>query len=534
MNSKASNIRIPISPKDMSSSATSSSIALLCPSCSNRDIRISEVRKSSTTNSLQMKITCDKCQIQKKEKKIDLEKYLSFISSSSSKSEKCFKHKDLVGTIFCKNCGFYMCNICYSYHQVFEPTHETKYGIDESNFCKFHKEQNLDFYCENCDVNLCAECGRKFHCGHSVIQLREYWEKVNNKLGFHNNKELNKYVQNEIMRYDLYTKQQIAAIDKIIVSFQQLRNIIEQNHKIALKNNQIALNLVDSMYTEFYQCKYYPKFNLIQNVENINVNVLITKNDLLSYTRILDGIHKHFQSLAEFHAEMSNKLIISERRKKNLIIQKNEIVINPSMNNTIHFLNRKKQCKEEELFQVPKESSTTNVINNSQQVNNNTTNNIILPIKVAAPVVNKKPKDIFTFDAVICSKYIPNNNTETTNTHQGDSTNNYFESFSNTSSVYETFDCIHLGKVEDNQIIKKYRKKKEEKNKNNSTQEITKESKTNDNKNTTVNNNQTVNESVQEDLDIFNNVFGEKLESPDIFNNTINIDESLLGPKSPL
>ena len=64
-----------------------------------------------------------------------------------------------------------------------------------------------------------------------------------------------------------------------------------------------------------------------------------------------------------------------------MIIQKNEIVINPSMNNTIHFLNRKKQCKEEELFQVPKESNTTNVINNSQQVNNNTTNNII-PIKL--------------------------------------------------------------------------------------------------------------------------------------------------------
>ena len=63
---------------------------------------------------------------------------------------------------------------------------------------------------------------------------------------------------------------------------------------------------------------------------------------------------------------------------------------------------------------------------------------------------------------------------------------------------------------------------------------MTKESKTTDIKNPTVNNNQTVNESVQEDLDIFNNVFGQKLESPDIFNNTINIDESLLDPKSPL
>lgn len=530
MNSKASNVRLPISPKNLSSSSSSSSIDLHCPNCSNRDIRISEVHKSST-NSLQMKIQCDKCQNQKK---IDLEKYLNFISSTSSKTEKCFKHKDLVGKIYCKNCGFYMCNICYSYHQVFEPTHETKYGTDEINFCHLHKEQNLDFYCENCDVNLCAECGRKFHTGHSVIQLREYWEKVNNKLRFHNNKELTTYIQNEILRYDAYTKQQITAIDKIILSFQQLRNIIEQNHKIAMKNNQLALTLIDSMYTEFYECKYYPKFHLIQNVENININILITKNDLLGYTRILDGINKHFRNLAGFHGEMSNKLIISERQRT---INQSEFYINPKINNNIQFLNRKKQ--NEEVFQVPKESNTTNVINNSQLVNNNTTNNIILPIKVTAPIANKKPKDIFTFDAVICSKYISNNNTDTT--HHGDSTNNYFESFSNTSSVYETFDCIHLGKVEDNQIIKKYRKKKEEQNKinvnNQSTQEMTKESKKNETieiKNNTATVNPTVNESVVEDLDFFNSAFGQTVESPDIFNNTLNIDESLLGPKSPL
>ena len=531
MNSKASNIRIPLSPKDLDSSSSSPSIELLCPNCSNRDIGISDIRKSSTTNCLQMKIQCDKCQIHKTQKKIDLEKYFSFIASSSSKTEKCFNHKDLVGNIFCKNCGFYMCNICYSYHQVFEPTHETQYGLDEINFCPFHKEQNLDFYCENCDVNLCAECGKKFHNGHSVIQLREYWEKVNNKLRFHNNKELTKYVQNEIFKYDAYTKQQIAAIDKIIVSFQQLRNILEHNHKIAMKNNQLGLTLIDSLYTEFYQCKYNPKFHLIQNVENINVNILITKNDLIGYTRILDGINKHFRNLAEFHGEISNKLIISERQKQ--ILNKTEIFLNPQINSdNIHFLNRKKQS--EQNFQVP------NINNNSQLVNNNTTNNIILPIKVAVPVANKKPKDIFTFDTVVCSKYISNNNTDTSNTHHGDSTNNYFESFSNTSSVYETFDCIHLGKVEDNQIIKKYRKQKEEKNKMNSTQEMTKESKTknetieNKNNTTTVNNNPTVNESVEEDLDFFNNEFGQSLDSPDIFNNTLNINESFLSPKSPV
>ena len=524
MSSKASNIRIPLSPKDIDSSSSSPSIEFHCPNCSNRDIKISDVRKSSTTQCLQMIIECDKCQTQKK---IDLEKYLGFIASSSSKTEKCFNHKDLVGNIFCKNCGFYMCNICYSYHQVFEPTHETQYGINEINFCSFHKEQNLDFYCENCDVNLCAECGKKFHNGHSVIQLREYWEKVNNKLRFHNNKELTKYVQNEILKYDAYTKQQIEAIDKIILSFQQLRNIIEQKHKDALKNNQLALTLIDNLYAEFYQCKYYPKFNLIQNVENININFLITKNDLIGYTRILDGINKHFRNLAEYHGEMSNKLIISERQKQ--LFKKAEIFINPQNNSgNIHFLNRKKQS--EQNFQVP------NIINNSQLVNNNTTNNIIHPIKAG----NNKPKDIFTFDAVVCSKYISNNNTDTSNTHHGDSTNNYFESFSNTSSVYETFDCIHLGKVEDNQIIKKYRKKKEEKNKMNSTEEMTKESKTKtetieNKKNTTnVNNNPTVNESVEEDLDFFNNGFGQSLDSPDIFNNTLNINESFLSPKSPL
>ena len=74
----------------------------------------------------------------------------------------------------------------------------------------------------------------------------------------------------------------------------------------------------------------------------------------------------------------------------------------------------------------------------------------------------------------------------------------------------------------------------------NSTEEMTKESKTktetieNKKSTTNVNNNPTVNESVEEDLDFFNNGFGQSLDSPDIFNNTLNINESFLSPKSPL
>lgn len=99
---------------------------------------------------------------------------------------------------------------------------------------------------------------------------------------------------------------------------------------------------------------------------------------------------------------------------------------------------------------------------NSNHIDNSTTNNIIFPIKVTTPIqvtskgmkVNAK-KDIFTFDAVICSKYISKNPSQsntgsTENSNQGMIPSTYSEGV----------DCITLGKVEDNKIIKKYKKKK--------------------------------------------------------------------------
>ena len=563
-------IKIPKSPFNSSIEQGKCALDLQCPFCSNHNISINEVHISSN-KALQGKITCDKCD-ECKDKKIDLEKYVSYIASSSAETKKCFKHKDLVGNIYCKNCELAMCNICYSYHLAFEPSHQTLYGNDENDFCDYHPQQNLDFFCENCNVNLCAECGRKFHCGHNVIQLREYWEKVNSRIKFKNYNEVDAFLRNELCKFDTCTKEQIATIDKFIFSFQQLKLLLENNHRIAMKNNKLTTELIGGIYSAFFQCKYYPKFHLIQNAEKININLLVSRNDLSNYNKIIDGITQNFHILAEFHSNMTNKLLLSEKQRTKYvnIANVNEMVINNNNKSGNQMLKRKRLS----MFKTPNDAKNniayaSHHISTANNTNNTNNTNIIMPIKVTAPMVGntkqkvKKSKDVFTFDSYICSKYITNNNNNTNNnnidTHLGDSTINCFESFSNTSSMYETYDCIQLGKVEDNQIIQKYKKKKMEQtnatnqtnnmiptqkdNNNITSQETTNHTNTNNvnNKNinistninintnskkdviinNTSNNNITSTESAEDDADFFNKLFG----TTNMNETSININE---------
>ena len=434
-------IKIPKSPFNSSIEQGNCALDLQCPFCSNHNISINEVHISSN-KALQGKITCDKCD-ECKDKKIDLEKYVSYIASSSAETKKCFKHKDLVGNIYCKNCELAMCNICYSYHLAFEPSHQTLYGNDENDFCDYHPQQNLDFFCENCNVNLCAECGRKFHCGHNVIQLREYWEKVNSRIKFKNYNEVDAFLRNELCKFDTCTKEQIATIDKFIFSFQQLKLLLENNHRIAMKNNKLTTELIGGIYSAFFQCKYYPKFHLIQNAEKININLLVSRNDLSNYNKIIDGITQNFHILAEFHSNMTNKLLLSEKQRTKYvnIANVNEMVINNNNKSGNQMLKRKRLS----MFKTPNDAKNniayaSHHISTANNTNNTNNTNIIMPIKVTAPMVGntkqkvKKSKDVFTFDSYICSKYITNNNNNTNNnnidTHLGDSTINCFESFS--------------------------------------------------------------------------------------------------------
>ena len=101
--------------------------------------------------------------------------------------------------------------------------------------------------------------------------------------------------------------------------------------------------------------------------------------------------------------------------------------------------------------------------NRKKIIDKRTKNKIIFPLKErenknilskSAKLFQNNQKDIFTFDNVICKKYIESN------------CNDIIEIFSNNSINQLGHNYILLGKVEDNKMIKNKKKKLEESDKN--------------------------------------------------------------------
>lgn len=294
-----------------------SELYLTCPHCTSSNILLSSISTSPHSKKPQMKITCEQCQTQKT---IDIEKYINFLLSNHTQFHNCFKHNDIMSSFHCSTCDLFMCDLCYSYHQIFQAEHQSEYHLPEKSGCPIHPQMTLDFLCEDCNENICVECGKKYHSGHHVIQLREYWENVNLSLEFKTKIEVKDYIDREIKKYDSTVKEQIDSIETLIASFQHLKAVIETNHSKAIKNNKIVRDIVVSMYNKFFMSKYHPEINTINTIKSMNIGKMIIQEDLIKYNDIIKNIKLEFSKLNTFHSVLSERLIIQERERGNEII----------------------------------------------------------------------------------------------------------------------------------------------------------------------------------------------------------------------
>lgn len=286
-----------------------------CPSCNNQNISITNIFLNPPSKSYAITINCQKCNSQNT---FNLEKYITFLTAKAipNSNNKCFKHSDVNGLIYCKNCNIYMCHICYSYHSFFEPNHETIWDRNMINHvypqeCIEHCEHNMDFYCENCNLNLCIKCCEINHRNHKVIQLREYWEKVNRGLPFQNMNELTKYLENIENNYDSFIKDQVGNLEYIIKFLQNFKMLVEKNHLIKMNNYNLVNQFIKCLYEDFFQCKYSPIFNIIQNIEKIKIGLPIEKQTFKNISKIMDNLSSDITNLAKIHSEIFKSIIVS-------------------------------------------------------------------------------------------------------------------------------------------------------------------------------------------------------------------------------
>ncbi|XP_063243683.1 RING finger protein 17 isoform X2 [Bacillus rossius redtenbacheri] len=82
---------------------------------------------------------------------------------------------------FCQQCELKYCNSCYSkvhkakalMKHVKVPPPVGKVKLLETPLCDRHKDKPLEFYCKQCDCNICAHCFVDAHRPHEVVSLLE-------------------------------------------------------------------------------------------------------------------------------------------------------------------------------------------------------------------------------------------------------------------------------------------------------------------------------------------------------------------------
>ena len=538
--------------------------SLICPFCNMNEPIILEIKKDFTKNSFLIKLIC-KCLNEPKE--ITLNDLTKITEKQFKKN--CYKHPEKEGIVYCEDCQKYLCEICKGYHKDFVSNHKTVSSNLMKNFenCEIHSDKKLSFYCENCDINLCSECQKINHNSHNVITLKDYWKKIFNKLKFHSVQELSEKLNIEKRNFDNIIIHSLEKISYLCNKFEKLRGLIFDFYNLSIENNKIISNIIISSFSEFFENKDNPNFNNIHNCECLMPVNLISYDECNELGRIFNGFSNLFNALTFYQSSIIKKDLINvkEINDINYKVKNNNNNIkegntetsiynfntvennstqshsikkeNDKINNT--FLNRKtklehspeknKKNKSKHVFKIPLNEEikkiNENIINNNilkninkTIIDNSTTNNIIFPLKVgenpvklstSAKLSQNGQKDIFTFDAVICRKYIDSHS------------NDFLETFSNNSLNQEGYDLIHPKKVEDNKIIKNNNKKKEE----------------SDNNTTTINNTNNIgsNEQIieginnknEDDPNFFNNIFYNN-NTNSLGDNTLPLNSSII------
>ena len=221
------------------------------------------------------------------------------INESKQQRNLCNQHQN-DAVKYCKDCELWLCNECITIHEVFNKSHSlSEKGVPLKLKCKMHNNEFTQFYCLQCNEEVCPFCLTKTgkHSEHKTIKfekLEKLGEEILSRLKFKNYEECLKNLEN-------IREKNIKEKNKKIEDFQiQIQNLIEKikimeenyikqiNEKIEYFN--YVIDVMKESYKYFYimltkEKKEYKDLNFLQEIQEIN-NI---KSSYLNYDDITNA-----------------------------------------------------------------------------------------------------------------------------------------------------------------------------------------------------------------------------------------------------
>ncbi len=240
----------------------------LCPYCNKNVPLITSLlsKQISNNNSLEDIInTLCKCGNYSN----NLSDYLNLYKKNINlQSENCYNknHQPIKGIEYCSICKKYFCETCLQFHKDYLPDHNTSpYKIDNISYC-FEHFNPIENYCENCKIGICNKCNN--HKSHSIINLKQYWNKIYFYLPFKNNIECENYLlyHNQILEKEM--KSFVDYIENFIKELKNIENNIKKEYEKCKKRREDESELIKYLFSNFLA--FSNNYIQIKNMEQIS------------------------------------------------------------------------------------------------------------------------------------------------------------------------------------------------------------------------------------------------------------------------
>ena len=319
--------------------------------------------------------------------------------------EECSSNKPNLNCLYCINCSKWICEDCRLYFIDIEKNHNySKYPIVFSERCDIHINYENLYYCKRCRIDLCIKC-KKFHPQkHEIINLIEYYKKVENlpstinfekyiDIVFKKNEELKKIcldilekLENEEEENDYNENNENNENNNNDYNNPFIDINTEKENFLELYNKNLRLNkqldkFIHILYNIFKLSDNHPTYNIIHNFElssyinnsNIPEIELENKNNKNNYYKEQYlKINKYFK---ENHLLMIKSLILINEQKSYLdnlnvkhLLKINEELIAFTSGNSFQIFNIKNKKFTSKINEHSKEITKIIILKNGKLV----------------------------------------------------------------------------------------------------------------------------------------------------------------------
>ena len=268
----------------------------ICQECLIKDLLLLQFKNLENKDKIQFNCIC----LMGKSPLYQFSDFIEIIKKINELKQKkhiCQNHKN-EAIKYCKDCELWLCDECISIHEVFNKNHILSIkGVPPKLKCKIHTNEFTQFYCLQCNEEICPFCLTKIgkHLNHKAIKFEKLEKlaiEINNKLKYKNYEECEKNLEYIREKNENEKNKKIEEFKEKIQNLIDKIKVVEDNyiHEIYEKFEYLnhIIDIIKESYKYFYlmlskEKKEFNDLTFLRQIEEIyNIKQFYSNYDDIS------------------------------------------------------------------------------------------------------------------------------------------------------------------------------------------------------------------------------------------------------------